>query len=161
MTQALPIFGLLKQKRYAAIALVVFSSFFYGNYYLMANMIGNEGFMCKMGAGLTPFNIFFSLVISAMAGLVVVGFLENQKQRSSASKLKAGSASALGLGLGTLTSFCTLCSLPALSLFGLSIPLAFFTDYELYFKLASFVLLLGGFYLVNRELRRGCERCVQ
>jgi len=161
MSQAFPIISLLKNPRYILVASMVFGSFFYLNYYLMANMIGEQDFMCVMGGGLTPFNITFALIISAIASLVVVGFLENQKNRSSKSSLKMGSASAVGLTLGTLTSFCTLCSLPVLTLFGLSIPITFLTDYELYFKFASFFLLIGGLYLVNRELKKGCTRCVE
>ncbi len=161
MNQAIPLVGLLKNPRYGVIAAMVFAGFFYLNYYLMANMLGEQDLMCVMGGGLTPFNITFALIISGMASLVVVGFLENQKKRSMRSRFKMGSASAIGVTLGTLTSFCTLCSLPVLTLFGLSVPLAVFTDYEIYFKVASFLLLALGMYLVNRELKKGCVRCVE
>lgn len=159
MSTTFPIFGLLKNPRHWVIFGFTFGLLFYANYYLMAHLVGERDLMCVMGAGLTPFNLFFAFVMSVMAGFLVVGVVQNSKNRAT-SQVKVGSTSFLGLGLGTLTSFCTLCSLPALTLFGSSVSLGFITEYEVYFKLLSIVLLAVGLYLVNRELKEGCKRCV-
>lgn len=132
----------------------------------MVTMPGGDNFMCEIGGGLTPGNMFFGFFMSVMAGLTVIGFIENSVVRSKLSKVKLGtkfklgSTSFLGLGLGTLTTFCTFCSLPALTLLGSSVSLSFFADYELYIKIASLVFLVLGFYFVNKELKEGCQRCV-
>lgn len=158
MSTTFPIFGLLNNSRHWVIFGITFSLLFYINYYLMANLVGERDLMCVMGAGLTPFNLFFAFIMSVMAGFLVVGVVQNSKNRAT-SQVKVGSTSFLGLGLGTLTSFCTLCSLPALTLFGSSVSLGFFTDYEIYFKILSMLLLGLGLHFVNKELKEGCNRC--
>lgn len=159
MSTTFPILDLLKNPRHWVVFGLAFGLLFYVNYYLMAHLVGERDLMCVMGAGLTPFNLFFAFAMSVMAGLLMVGFIQNTKNKAT-SQVKVGSTSFLGLGLGTLTSFCTLCSLPALTLFGSSVSLGFFTDYEIYFKLLSMILLVLGLYFVNKELKEGCKRCV-
>lgn len=160
MQNHFPVFGLIKKPRYLVVFLLVFGVIFYGNYYLMANLPGHENSMCVMGAGLNATNITFSLLMSLMAGWIMVGLLENAKNSSKMMGVKLGSTSILGLSLGSLTTFCTFCSLPALTLFGSSLTLSFFLDYENYIKLASLVLLAFGLYFVNKQLKEGCKRCV-
>lgn len=48
-----------------SVSLVVFNI----NYYFMANLPGFRDNMCVMGAGLTPLNIIFSIILSVMAGV--------------------------------------------------------------------------------------------
>lgn len=159
MNDKFPIFGLLKKPYSLALFAVVFGILFWFNYYLMVHLVGSRDMMCVMGAGFTPFNMTFAFLMSSMAGLMAVGFFENLRNRTALSRVKVGSTSVLGLTMGTLTSFCTLCSLPALSLFGSSVSLGFFTEYEIYFKVISLVLLGIGFYVVNKEVKEGCKRC--
>ncbi len=162
MKNKLPILGLLDNWTYIGIFSTVFAGIFYFNYYLMANLPGERNLMCVLGAGLTRFNIIFAFLMSLLAGFVVVGFVQSLKNRSVGKgvNMKSTSTSIIGLGLGTLTTFCTFCSLPVISLFGFSVGLSFFTDYEIYFKVASIILLMGSFYYVNKELLKGCSRCV-
>lgn len=160
MSKTLPIIALLKRKAYLFAFLLIFGALFYANYYLMVNLPGHRDEMCVMGAGLNPLNMVFAFAMSALVGFVVIGFVENIKLKAKVSKAKLGSASFFGLATGMLTTFCTLCTLPVLTLFGLSIPIAFFTDYEIYFKAISLILLGLSFYFVNRALAKKCKICV-
>ena len=135
------------------VSLIVFNI----NYYLMANLPGSRDNACVMGAGLTPLNIIFSVVLSVLTGIFVVFLIKLFRKRMA--KLASTSASGIGLVVGVLTVFCTLCALPVISLFGISLSLSIFVDYNVYFKILSVVLMLGGLYLVNRQLKKGCERC--
>lgn len=162
MKNKLPILNLLDNWTHIGIFSATFISIFSFNYYLMTHLPGERDLMCVLGAGLTRFNLLFAFLMSLIAGFVVVGFVQNLKNRSVAKRLdlKSGSTSLIGIFLGTLTTFCTFCSLPVISLFGFSVGLSFFTDYEVYFKIISLLLLAGSFYYVNRELLKGCSRCV-
>ena len=117
-------------------------------YYLMANLPGSANLQCIPGGNLTMINVIFSIALSILAGVMIVSLIELAGRRS----MKREGASWLGLMLGMLTAFCTACTIPVISLFGLSFSLVFFTEYELYFKLASVGLMLWGLYLLNRQL---------
>lgn len=158
MNKGFPIVALLDQTRYNILFWLAGGSLFYANYFVMSQLPGAMDLMCIMGGGLTFPNLLFAGIISAMAALVLVGFVEAAFVRRGAS-LRAGSSSAFGLVAGALTTFCTLCSLPVISLFGLSLSLGFITDYAIEFKLVSLLLLGGGLYLVNRDLKKACLRC--
>ncbi len=158
MNHSLPIAGLLNQTRYNLIFWLTAGSLFALNYYLMAHLPGERNLMCVIGGGLTFPNILFAGLMSAMAGLVVVGFVETTLGRRKGS-VRGGSSSLAGLIAGGLTSFCTLCSLPVISLFGFSLGLGFFTDYAWHFRAISVLLLGMGIFLVNRDLQRECLRC--
>jgi len=156
----IPIIGLLKKRGYLLLFLPIVGGLFYFNYHLMANLPGERDLMCVMGGGLTSSNILFAVIMSLLVGFVVIGFIENLRSSVKMSRVSLGSSSFFGLLFGILTTFCTLCTLPVLTLFGLSIPLAFFTDYELYFKIISLILLGLSFYFINRALSKNCKICV-
>ena len=99
----------------------------------MAHFPGTDGFMCLIGANFTPLNIIFSIFISLSAGLLTVGLIELYKEKKALKSVELGSTSTVGLAMGMLTTFCTLCTIPTLSLFGVGISLSFVTQYELYF----------------------------
>lgn len=131
--------------------------FFDLQYYLMKNLPGHENFQCIPGANLNSLNVFFSILLSLMTGLMVVAFIELYKRRKMS--MAAGSASGLGLFLGTMTVFCTACSLPVISLFGISFSLMFFTEYEILLKAASILLMLVGLWVLNSQLANDCKIC--
>ena len=148
---------LLKQPFYALIAMGVAFLLFDLNYYFMTKLPGTRDFQRVLGAGFTPANIIFSVILSLMAGLLVVGMMENIKKRK-ASKL-AGGASSVGVVAGAMTVFCTFCTLPVISVFGLSVSIAFFTTYEWYFKGLSLILMAVGLWLLDRQLVDECKVC--
>jgi hypothetical protein len=135
---------------------MTFSGFFYLNYWAMANLPGHTNNMCVPGGNLNTANVLISLLISVLIGFTVVGLAELISQKRMKASLKAGSTSTIGAAFGIVTSFCTACTLPVLSLFGLSISLTFFTTYELWFKSLSILLLSFAIYMLNRQLADNC-----
>lgn len=156
MQSTFPIFFLLTKPRYFIVFLVIGGLFFYANYYVMAYFPGTNGYACLPGANLTPLNIVFSLLVSALTALAIVGMAELFYRHSAARAAGAGSASAFGALTGVLTAFCTLCTLPAISLFGLSISLIAFTEHALLFKGFSLILLALAVFSINRQLQGIC-----
>ncbi len=136
-----------------SVSLIVFNI----NYYLMANLPGLKDNMCVIGAGLTPLNIIFSIILSVMAGIFVAALIELFKQRRA--KLVDASVSGIGLVAGILTIFCTWCTIPVISLFGISFSLSIFVDYNLAFKIISILLMFTGLYLLNKQLKKDCLVC--
>lgn len=155
----LPLHNLLRDKRYLAITFSIGAVIFSFEYYLMATLPGAKNFQCFIGGFLTPLNIAFSFSSSLLMGLMVSGIV------SVVSKRRGSAAAATSLGgisaaVGILTTFCTLCTLPVLTLFGLSLGLEIFTTYNLAFKITSIALLLIGLFFLNRQLGRQCRVCV-
>ena len=111
--------------------------------------------MCIMGANLTPLNIGFSIIMSFLAGLMFAALIEMYRRKQMS--VSAGSASGLGLFLGTMTVFCTACTLPVISLFGVSVSLLFFTDYEVLLKGTGIVLMIVGLWILNGQLKNECK----
>lgn len=131
--------------------------FFDAQYFLMSRMIGYRDEMCVPGAGLNTPNIIFSVVISLMAGLLIIGFIETLKRRQAS--YSAISASGVGAFIGTLTVFCPICTLPILSVFGAA--MGFTVKFDLWFKLISVVLMAFGLYLLDKQIKGTCEFCVE
>ncbi|MDH5597213.1 MAG: hypothetical protein OEY44_03855 [Candidatus Peregrinibacteria bacterium] len=159
MINNFPIISHLKETKPFVAFLLFVSLMMYLNYYTMTQLPGTNGFQCILGANFTPGNIFFSVLISLFAGIMVAGLVVLYRERALLKTLKAGSASTAGLAIGTLTTFCTLCTLPTISLFGFGLGLGFVTEYQLYFKGISVVLLGLGIYLLNGQLKGHCRRC--
>lgn len=155
----MPIITHLKKTTYFLVALVVAFLFFGVNYYLMANLPGEQNKMCVIGAGLTSINIFFALLISICAGIAFSGFMALAAQKRTTRSFAISSLPGVGVVVGTFTVFCTLCTLPVISLFGFSFGFGFFTDYNVLFKAISFVFAIGGLYLLNGQLRDNCVVC--
>lgn len=134
--------------------------FFNIDYYIMSELPGYKDNMCVPGGGLTPLNIFFSAILSIMVGIFVATFVKLAKtlrpKRLGVSSLVGTS----GFILGNFTVFCPLCLFPAISLFGLSIGLSFFTTYNLAIKLLSLALLIIGLIILNKKLKqKNCNLC--
>lgn len=133
-----------------AISLILFDA----NYYMMANLPGFKNNMCVMGASLTAVNVVFSLILSVFVGVSIVGVWELYKQKRA--NLKATSMAGLGGIFGFLTVFCTLCTLPVISAFGISIGLGLFVFYNSFFKVLSLLLMVVGLFLLDRQLDGKC-----
>jgi hypothetical protein len=155
----LPLLNLLRDKRYLAIAFSVGAVIFSFEYYLMATLPGAKNFQCVIGGFLTPLNITFSLSSSLLMGLMVTGIVSvvSRKRGSAAAATSLGGISA---AIGILTTFCTLCTLPVLTLFGLSLGLEIFTTYNLAFKVMSMAFLFVGLYFLNMQMSRQCRICI-
>lgn len=154
----LPLFSNLKKPTHLFVFLGSFLLFFDVSYYFMSTMPGTQNYMCVIGASLTLPNILFSLVMSALVGIVFSGllfFLSTNAKR----KVLTSSISGFGAILGGLTIFCLPCALPVVSLFGISLSLSFFTSYNLFIKAASLFLLVGTAFILNKKLSIDCERC--
>lgn len=156
MNKIVPIVGTLRTPFNLGLFIGVSAIFFALNYYALANLPSSNGFMCTLGGNLTPMNILFSLTISMMAGLVVSGLAEQIHQKKAKQSVQIGSTSTAGLALGTLTSFCTLCSLSVISLFGIGGFLAFVSENQFLFRVLSLAILGISAYLLNRQLKNSC-----
>lgn len=133
--------------------------FFDLQYLIMSKLPGSENEMCIPGAGLNFFNIIFAIAISLMGGLFVAGFAQIlEKNKTSYGALSLSGIAAI---IGTLTVFCTACTIPVLSIFGLAVGISFFTTYNIWFKLISLALMGYGLYQLNKQLKDECERCVE
>lgn len=135
------------------------------SYILMASLPGTRDKMCIMGANLTPANIGFSLVFSFLIGMLFAGFWNLIDKKISASvhkkkKIAMGSLSSIGAVFGVMTMFCTACTIPVISLFGLSVGLEMFTDNNYVFKILSLGMVVWSIYLLNRQLEDKCDSCV-
>lgn len=159
MQKTFPIIGLLKNPKSLYTFVGVGGVMFYINYYAMTKLPGSNGFQCLVGGNFTPGNIIFSVLISISAGLLATGLIAVYKQNKALNSMRIGSVSTAGLVMGTLTTFCTLCVIPTISLFGIGISLGFVSQYQLYFKAASLLLLSIGIYLLNRQLKGNCKMC--
>ena len=156
----LSLIKILKTPKYLLTALGVAFILFDLQFYIMATLPEVKDNMCMLGAALTLLNIIFSIVLSILIGILIVGFIALVLQKSGKQKIAISGFAGLGLASGTLTVFCTLCTLPVITLFGSSLWLAFFTDYNLLAKIISLVMLLLALYLLNRQLKYECKKCV-
>lgn len=73
--------------------------------------------------------------------------------------VKTGSVMGFGFLLGFFTVFCTLCTIPVISIFGFAVGLGFFTTYNLVFKILSLLLMILALTLLNKQLNF-CETCM-
>ena len=156
----MPVLSNLRHVRYLLIFVGVAFLVFDINYFLMKSLPGSRDEMCVTGANFTPLNIVFALALSALVGLLIAGFVALFTQATGSKKVGLTSLSGIGAGVGMMTVFCTICTIPVISLFGLSIGLEVFTYYGSVFKVASLVSLVMALYLLNRQLKRECAVCV-
>lgn len=152
-----PIVAILKNPPHLGAFVAVSGVFFAANYYALKNLPHSDGFMCVMGGNLTATNLIFGALISIAAGLLAAGFFEQFRQKQTKKAIRLGSASSAGVILGTLTSFCTICTLPIISLFGIGAFMNFVSEHQLVFKIISLGLMSLGIYLVNSQLRDQCK----
>jgi hypothetical protein len=131
--------------------------FFDFNYYVMVTLPGTRDLMCVIGAGLTFWNIVFSVILSLLFGVMLVGVIELYRMKKS--KVVVGSLSGVGLLLGSMTIFCTACTIPVFTVFGAAISLSFFTSYQIVFKILSILAMLWGLNLLNKQLNDECKVC--
>ncbi len=157
---SLTVFTQLKQPKYLLVAFGVALLFFDMSYYLMAKLPGTIDRMCVMGINLTPVNILFSMVMSVLIGVLVVGIWAMMEKRYGKGKVALSSLSGFSFVMGVFTLFCPICALPAFSFLGLSLGLDFFSNYNIVLKMLSLSVLLISLYLVNVQLNEECERCV-
>lgn len=156
----MPVFTNLKQLKYFLTAVGVAVLMFDISYYAMSVFPGSRNNMCVLGANLTPGNIGFSILLSVMVGIMFAGFIALFAQNYAKNRVKLSSLSGLGFLVGTMSVICTACTLPVISLFGVTIWLDFFTDHEALFKIVSILLMTGSLYLLNQQLNNACAVCV-
>lgn len=145
------ILKVLKDPVRVIVGLGVAFLFFDLQYYLMSTLPGEVDQMCVVGGDLTTLNVIFAGVMSLLTGLMVAGVMALYSQRRS-TMVGGGALSGLALLVGTFTVFCTTCTIPVVSFLGLSVGLTVFTDFNLEFKIVSFILMLCGIYLLNRQI---------
>ncbi len=135
--------------------------FFDFQYYLMSTLPGSRDNMCVDGINLTPVNIVFSILLSLLFGMMLANLVALfGKQVTKKKKASLTSVTGVGLWIGAMTLFCPACSLPVISVFGLSLGFEFVNDFNLWIKLASMALMVYSLVMVNRQLSGACKSCV-
>ena len=152
-----PLLENLKNPRNALFGLGAAVLVFDAYYYMMANLPGDVGRACVVGADLNAAGISFSALMSVMVGVMVAAVVEMFSRRQV--ELGAGAASGVGMFVGTMTVFCTVCTIPVISLFGLSVSLTFFNTYEVALRVLSVVMMGVGLWMLNKQLAGDCEAC--
>lgn len=155
-----PLLTLLKDRRSLMITVLVASVLFLFNYRLMASLPAQGQYACLIGGALTPFNLAFSALLSLLTGIMGAGLFTVLRQRQREHIMTTGSLLGVGTMVGVFTTFCTACTIPVFSLFGLSLGFGFFMTYNLAFKVVSLVFLLVGLYFLSQQLDNSCRRCV-
>jgi hypothetical protein len=101
----------------------------------------------------------YASVLAILTGVAVVGIISLTHIRAAKNKIALSSLSGIAVLMGTLTAFCTLCTLPVISFFGISIGLSAFTDFNPWFKAISLLLMGISIYLINMQLQNQCGIC--
>jgi hypothetical protein len=132
------------------------------SYYLVMRLLPGVGQVpaCLVGGALTLQNLIFSALLSFLTALIISGlFRLYVKRKSMIKNVKTGSVMGFGFLLGFFTVFCTLCTIPVISIFGFAVGLGFFTTYNLVFKILSLLLMILALTLLNKQLNF-CETCM-
>lgn len=137
--------------------IVLASVLFVPYLWAMMTLPGLNERACLIGASLTPGNVLFSGVMSVLTALMFFGLWLLHKRRAFRMRMAAGGT--LGGVMGFFTVFCTLCTLPVISLFGFSFGVGFFTTYNVMFKAISISLMAFIVWLLNMKLK-DCKSCV-
>lgn len=145
---------LFKRKVNVLIALAVALPFFSLNFYLLLNLPANIGFACSLGGYFTVQNIMYAGLYAFIFGILIVGIIEIFKRKID--RIKVASTGIFSLTIAFLTTVCTLCVLPALSIFGINMSLAIFTTYNYYFKMIALAVLLISIFLIEINLKKSC-----
>lgn len=154
-----PLIALLFRPIYLLVALVTAISLFTFNYHLMSTLPGVSDLQCQVGSGLNTNNIIFTSILGLMAGICMAGLAALLKKKLIPTSMSGSVFAGFGTIAGILTSFCTLCTFPVISIFGSSIGFGFFTDYNGYFKVLSLLFMSTALYLINRKLANQCSTC--
>jgi hypothetical protein len=155
------ILKLIKRPTYFFVALATTILLFDVQFYMLKILPGNINQSCYPGAYFTSFNIFFAFIISALIALNLIGFIHLIHSKVTNQLAVTGPLSLIGFIFAAMTSFCTLCVIPVISLFGISISLTFFTDYIELFKLLSLTALIISTYLLNKQIQKNCSWCIK
>lgn len=167
----------LKHPAYFLVFLGITFLVFDIHWYVMSTLPGHRDEMCLVGGNFTPLNIAFAVTMAVLSGLLAVGFvglfkgvLAPAKSGRTAQKVRSekrrffGAHSflgGLGAAFGFLTVFCTICTIPVVTLFGLSVGLQVFVQYDPFIKIASLLLMALACWLINRQMEQRCLICAQ
>jgi len=94
---------------------------------------------CLIGAYFTPINVVYNALASSMVAFILSNILEF------GSNFKVNS-SMFGIFTWITTTFCIPCMIPLLSFLGFSVSLSFLSYNNLWFQVASIVILSFGVY---------------
>jgi len=147
---------LFKNPVYVFIALGAAFLVFDVSYYALAHLPGTRNLACVEGGYLTAGNVLFSVVFAILLGIFAAGFVRLFRIRTETKKATLMSLSGVGLLVGMLTTFCTVCTIPVISFFGLSVGLGAFTTFNVYFKVFSLASILYALYLLHKQIQGDC-----
>lgn len=111
---------------------------------------GSYNQTCLIGAYFTPFNVMYNAIASFMVAFIISNILEY------GSNFKVNS-SMFGIFTWITTTFCIPCMIPLLSFLGFSVSLSFLSYNNLWFQVASIVILSFGVY---ESLKLKTSKCL-
>jgi len=156
----LPIIENMKHIKHQNIAMIVAVLFFVGSIHMMRSLPGTAEGMCVMGANFTPLNVVFSAILAGIIGVIVAGVSQVYHYKAAKAGVAITSISGIATAFGVMTMFCTMCTLPIISIFGVSIGLSAFVYYNTAFKVGSLVLMLISALMINHQLEHKGEKCL-
>jgi len=128
------------------------------NYYLLTHLPKSFNKMCVPPGDVAPLELLFIVMISLLTGIMISTIIDLVKMKT-AGRASTSFLGSVGLFLGTLTVFCPYCTLPFITLFGLSVSLQFFVTYGVIIRILSVLLMLGALVLVDQQLSGECITC--
>lgn len=123
---------------------------------------GGPNNACMIGGNFTTGNILFSMVMSLLLAINVVGLVEVVRMKQKKDSAKIASLGSVGLLLWIGSTMCLACYLPLITIFGASFSLSFFYSYSGLLKVISLVVGVVAVWMVNRQIVDGCfglEEC--
>lgn len=149
------VFKQLKKPSTLSIFVLSSTAFFALQYYILSTLPGGGIDACVIGGGLNAQNLTFAALMSVGFGLILAAIPQVYAlHKANAGTL--GGTSFMAFFIGIFTVFCTVCTIPLISVFGISFSLAFFTDAALELQLISLILMGLSLYLMEKQLKGIC-----
>lgn len=124
--------------------------------YLMIYLPGEVDLMCVERGYFTIQNILYAVILSLVLSLLFVSSFSIVRSSKSYGVFSFGISGVSAIFL-TLTSFCTICTWPIVTLLGVSIGLSGFSIYNLEIKIVTLILVCLGLGLVEYRSKVGCK----
>lgn len=127
------------------------------SFYAMITLPGTKNNTCILGGNFTTQNAIFSIILSICLGIIISGMITLFKQKQTNSKTKVASITGIATILSGGTMFCSICTLPILTLIGLGTFFYFFLEYSIIIQLISLGMIIFSMHLLSQQLEGNCK----
>ena len=140
----------MNSNKQAIVFAVGFLLLFLASVMALIKLPGSFNQTCLIGAYFTPANVIYNAVASCMVAFIMSNIVEF------GGNLKVNS-SMFGIFTWATTTFCIPCMVPLLSFLGFSVSLSFLSYNNLWFQIASIVILSFGVY---ESIKLKSSKCI-